>query len=228
MFNKYYLECAPIYCHYIYSRRFDSIYVISTLVALFGGLSTALRLAIPYLINLIFFLKHRRTMTSQSERQTIRTRLKNTVLMIEKSIEELNIFSSQSRDPNRIHHGRIASRLYIILFTVSISVLIVYTLLSVQTISQIVESPTQEQYEKLFEQYNQTLQCPCTVVSIPYEEFLQVTPTYHQVCSSDFVQPWWYQRFLPVSSSDISFGKSSYGFRSNESVSTQTCSIKFV
>ncbi|CAF3872057.1 unnamed protein product, partial [Rotaria sp. Silwood1] len=62
--------------------------------------------------------------------------------------------------------------------------------LSVQTISQTVASPTQEQYEKLLKQYSQTLQCPCTTISIPYEDFLRVASIYHQVCSSDFIQSW--------------------------------------
>ncbi|CAF3953325.1 unnamed protein product, partial [Rotaria sp. Silwood1] len=204
MFHKYYLECAPIYCHYIDSRRFDLIYVITILVALFGGLNTVLRLITPYLVNLIFFLKHRRFVARESESQTTQTRLRNFISYIKNTMEELNMFSNHSRDLSRVRHGRIASRLYIILFTVFISVLIVYTSLSVQTISQTVASPTQEQYEKLLKQYSQTLQCPCTTISIPYEDFLRVAPIYHQVCSSDFIQSWWYQSLLPLNVSDLS------------------------
>ncbi|CAF4358742.1 unnamed protein product, partial [Rotaria sp. Silwood2] len=68
-----------------------------------------------------------------------------------------------------------------------------------------VESPTQEQCEKLFERYNQTLQCSCTVLSIPYEKFLQVTSIYHQVCSSDFIQSRLYQSFLSPNEFNRSF-----------------------
>lgn len=43
------------------------------------------------------------------------------------------------------------------------------------------------------ERYSDTLQCPCTVISIRHEDFITITSTFHQLCSSDFVQPWWYE-----------------------------------
>lgn len=86
----------------------------------------------------------------------------------------------------------------------TISVLIVYISTSAQTIVETVESPTQEQYEKLFKQHGQILKCLCSSVSIPYGEFLQIIPIYHEVCSSDFVQQWWYQSLLPLNQTDAS------------------------
>ncbi|CAF4340414.1 unnamed protein product [Rotaria sp. Silwood2] len=106
------------------------------------------------------------------------------------NLEKLNIFSNQSPDSIRIRHGRIASRLYLILLIVFICVLIVYTSISVQTIIKTVKPPTSEEYKKIFAQSSQTLQCPCTVALIPFEEVLQVIPHYHQICSSDLIQPW--------------------------------------
>ena len=67
-----------------------------------------------------------------------------------------------------------------------------------KTVTNTILLPSLEQYEKLQDKYPHTLQCPCTVISIPYEELLQVTPTYHQVCGSDFVQSWWYENLFPI------------------------------
>ena len=47
-FSAYYEECAPISCTYVLSARFDWIFVITTLVALVGGLNVALRLITPH------------------------------------------------------------------------------------------------------------------------------------------------------------------------------------
>lgn len=60
LYDQYYLQCAPTQCTYSYSRRFDIAYVVTTLLALFGGLTAALRLMTPFIIDLILFIKHRR------------------------------------------------------------------------------------------------------------------------------------------------------------------------
>lgn len=73
------------------------------------------------------------------------------------------------------------------------TILIIYTSVSTQIVTYTTEYPTEKEYEYLFEEYNQTLQCPCSTVTIPYEEFLEITPVYHQICTSDFVQPWFYK-----------------------------------
>jgi hypothetical protein len=36
-----------------------------------------------------------------------------------------------------------------------------------------------------------SLQCPCTKLSVSYENIIDLEPTYHQICSNDFVSPIW-------------------------------------
>ncbi|CAF1689503.1 unnamed protein product, partial [Adineta ricciae] len=48
-----------------------------------------------------------------------------------------------------------------------------------------------KQYEQLYNKYPNTLTCSCNELSIKYEEFIQLTPIYHEICSSDFVQQEW-------------------------------------
>ncbi|CAF3935239.1 unnamed protein product, partial [Rotaria sordida] len=40
-------------------------------------------------------------------------------------------------------------------------------------------------------QYPDTLRCPCTKLAIPYGTFVNVVPSFHQVCSSNFVSQSW-------------------------------------
>ncbi|CAF3620192.1 unnamed protein product [Rotaria sp. Silwood1] len=51
--------------------------------------------------------------------------------------------------------------------------------------------PSLETYEKLFNDHPNTIQCPCTHLSVPYGAFLNVSFVLHQVCSSDIVSPMW-------------------------------------
>jgi hypothetical protein len=69
------LACWPIYCTYTFTRRFDWIYVITTLVALLGGLTTALRLIAPLLIDIILYLKKKQS--SQLQQNQSKSEKKN-------------------------------------------------------------------------------------------------------------------------------------------------------
>ena len=46
-FSAYYNQCAPSQCSYTYEERFSIPYLISTVCAVIGGLSVALRISIP-------------------------------------------------------------------------------------------------------------------------------------------------------------------------------------
>ena len=69
LYEQYFLQCAPIKCTYSYSRRFDIVYVVTTLLALFGGLTAALRLITPFVIDLVLFIKNRPSTTTEVQVQ---------------------------------------------------------------------------------------------------------------------------------------------------------------
>jgi hypothetical protein len=46
-----------------------------------------------------------------------------------------------------------------------------------------------------------TLECPCSQTAIPFNTFISFAPTFHQVCSSNFVADYWISLFMPVKSS---------------------------
>ncbi|CAF4236054.1 unnamed protein product, partial [Adineta steineri] len=150
IYGSYYEQCAPVYCSYTYSQRFDLVYVITTLIALFGGLNIALHLIAPYLIDCLLFLKKKLFLRNEFQQN------------------ETPIPTFQNHFHNLVK----------------------------KTMNKTITSPSQDQYKELQERYPDTLQCFCTEISIPYGELIEITPIYHQVCTSDFVQSWWYQNLI--------------------------------
>ncbi len=55
-FDRYFNECAPQSCQYSYSTKFNRIYVITTLIALFGGLTDGLHFVVSCISLLVFKL----------------------------------------------------------------------------------------------------------------------------------------------------------------------------
>ena len=55
-FDRYFNECNPQSCQYSYSKKYNRIYVLTTLIALFGGLTEGLHLIISYMSLVTFKL----------------------------------------------------------------------------------------------------------------------------------------------------------------------------
>ena len=103
----------------------------------------------------------------------------------------LNLFDSQSSDPRIIRRALLSTRLFLILFVISVFTLTLCTALMIRVKSGTVRRPTQTAYERLRKSYSTTLECPCAHISIPYGTFVNVVPVFHQVCFSHFVSQLW-------------------------------------
>lgn len=105
---------------------------------------------------------------------------------------ELNIFSAPPladiEEQNYQHRGNvIATRIYLLILFLILSVFTIATILIPQSIEVIVQHPSSKQFETL----PKDTVCSCSQVSIPYSEFLIIRPSFHVVCSSDFVSDQW-------------------------------------
>jgi hypothetical protein len=89
---------------------------------------------------------------------------------------------------SNIHDAIYSTRLYIILLTIGILILVFYESISIRIENITVSKPTLNEYEQLYAQYSSTLVCPCTNLSVSYSSIMSIQPRYHQVCSSDFVK----------------------------------------
>ena len=108
---------------------------------------------------------------------------------------------------DNLYQGRtnvIATRVYLILLVVIIFILTLNTSLTNQSIEIVIEYPTRVQFESL----PSDAQCGCSKVSLSYDQFLSQRPSFHPICSSDFVSDAWI--------SSVYFGNQSTSFRSND------------
>ncbi|CAF4181971.1 unnamed protein product, partial [Adineta steineri] len=198
-YENYYKECQPIKCSYTYVDRNNIIFIITTLISLIGGLVKILRFTIPKLVKFMprlmkkirkYFRSSRSETVSENDvtEPTIGKRHK-----IKNLVQKLNLFPSipPSTNESDLRNQRISTRLFIIVLVFSIIILVTYNSLIYVTMIGNINSPDLTQYLDLYSQYPQTLTCPCTDITIKYEEFLEIDYTLHQLCSSSFVTNDW-------------------------------------
>lgn len=53
-YSAYYSNCQPRFCRYNVNERAQALYIITTLLGLYGGLSVVLRLLVPHLSKFLF------------------------------------------------------------------------------------------------------------------------------------------------------------------------------
>lgn len=106
---------------------------------------------------------------------------------IRHSIQNLNVYETEAAT----NYQLLASRIYIALLIISISIISLFVGLGQQTDAFDVASPTELQFEYLHSQYSTVLTCPCSKIAISYEKFLNLSFVTHQVCSSQFVSSNW-------------------------------------
>ena len=86
---------------------------------------------------------------------------------------------------------RISTRLFIVVLTLSLAVLLIRTAAATVLKTFVIANPSFEQYKQLHARYSSTLACPCRHVSNPYKSFVSINYTLHEVCSSVFVTKQW-------------------------------------
>ncbi len=108
-------------------------------------------------------------------------------------VVKFNIFPSvpPSIDQYELRTQRISTKLFILLLTASLTILLLYTSLIRVTKTINVETPSFARYEQLYSTYSPTLTCPCTKISLNYDKFLHVDYKLHQVCNTTLVNQSW-------------------------------------
>ncbi|UJR12721.1 hypothetical protein I4U23_016895 [Adineta vaga] len=208
-YKIFYESCAPLYCSYSQTiRKTSFIRLIITLVSMLGGIVVSLRILTPHLVNIILkFSKKFKSKTNQRSqvRHNFFVQLKNIILnlikLLRNVIVELNIFTLRNfgTDVDRItvkHYGRLATRLYLILFTVGISILIFYGIIQLFISTKSFNKPSLIVYKHLKQLYGDDLKCKCSVIASTYDHFVTITPIFHSICSSQYVLEEWRLDFV--------------------------------
>jgi len=68
-----------------------------------------------------------------------------------------------------------------------------FTALNDETVIITTTNPSFTTYNSLEQIYSTTLQCPCSNKAISQQRFMSFSPTFHQICSSGFIDDAWIQ-----------------------------------
>jgi hypothetical protein len=85
----------------------------------------------------------------------------------------------------------ISTYLFIFVFSVSLVIISFYKILVTIPTTVVVDSPNYSEYLDLYDKYNQSLQCPCMRIAVPYSSYMEMNASLHQICSSVYVTPLW-------------------------------------
>ena len=127
-------------------------------------------------------------------------RLKRLFGVLYKSILNYNLYQTTSTDAVNVHEQRIYTRVYLILWTSCMTLLLLYPAVKERTITKTYVQPSFLDYAYLRDLYFNDINCPCTRISIPYKEFvteLRVN-AFHQACSTSVI------RFTLIGGNDAS------------------------
>jgi hypothetical protein len=116
-------------------------------------------------------------------------RLRTFVLFSKTYLSQLNLFYKGVQDEQTIRNERRSTRLYLLLFIFSIVILTFYYIIIPDPHTIITESPPFRKYLTLV--HHSSLQCPCSKISVEYDQFTQIEPFYHEICQSDFISNDW-------------------------------------
>ncbi|UJR12021.1 hypothetical protein I4U23_016199 [Adineta vaga] len=146
--------------------------------------------------NLTF--SHQRPVVICYEETSKMTKIKKKFLWLWLKIKMINLFDSESNDITKQKYERHTTRLYIFIIIIAFIALLCYTVITEETIVYTIRNPSLETYEKLYQIYSNTLQCICTKISIPYSKIITVQASYHQVCTSLFVDPTFFSQLAYI------------------------------
>lgn len=89
------------------------------------------------------------------------------------------------------HDQILTTRLYIVLFGVSLLGVFLITTVPQQTTTYIINNPSMTVYEQ-FKESQSSFTCSCSNINVPYSSFIPLSePILHQICSSPFINQTW-------------------------------------
>jgi len=124
-----------------------------------GGLNKGLRLLTILIGKIIFTIVNR-----QNNRHIPRR--------IFHKIKNLNLFETAEQDESIKREQKIDTKVYLILFMCCLSIILFYTMINERSIIETHLLNSVDEYNLFYDQYENDLNCPCTRISIPYDNFI--------------------------------------------------------
>ncbi|CAF3030196.1 unnamed protein product [Rotaria sp. Silwood2] len=110
-----------------------------------------------------------------------------------RNIRELNLYSDNPFWSSTLTTAEQISstRLFLILTSISVLVVIGYASLSIRTHEVTLNKFSISDFERLEARYRTTFRATCTKTSIPFNKFMNLSVKFHQICSSPFIENEW-------------------------------------
>ena len=109
---------------------------------------------------------------------------------IYQSVKTMNLFESEITDEITIRRQQIYTRIYLVLYTTTLSIILFYTAVVERSTSKTYSTSSIEYHKQLVMNLRTNdLACPCTRISIPYSEFINElrVDRMHEACSTDIL-----------------------------------------
>ncbi|CAF1036853.1 unnamed protein product [Rotaria sp. Silwood1] len=207
-FENYFAACAPRSIFYSYERRFHLGKTITMSLSAFGGLVIIWQLITPAIVKIwqrIKWKKQPNQPTTDPEQSSVDLEVLNMTpnpinkvitSNVHRTIRNFNLFPpNKKNDPEEERIGIIATRLYIVLTLIGLTVLGFYTFLSTRSQTHTEKSPSLSKFEELYSIQSSKLSCPCSSLSMSYGRIMSLSPRYHSICSSDYLEDYWLSYF---------------------------------
>ncbi|UJR07421.1 hypothetical protein I4U23_011707, partial [Adineta vaga] len=179
-YSTYFHQCSPSMCTYTTRNRVNLSIAITLFISLYGGLIIILRFVASYFIDILSKLKDHSNPQNTQTFSSIQ------------AMKQLNLFKNiHDRTGASIRQQRIITRIYLIFLFGSISILLLFTTLSNEITTITISNPSIIIYKSLENIYSTTLRCPCSNKTISHQTFMSFSPTFHQICSSGFIDDAW-------------------------------------
>lgn len=217
-YSSYFTQCQPLSCSYQVSQHNSLLETVIRIIGLIGGLSVSLRILVPFLVLLCakiirsqWWSHHRQTPGQPSKNLFILQRFLTNEFLdtcfvrlvtfgtnIRDWFMKLNVFDDANRTSN-IEQQLQGTRIYLFLLFISLFLLSIHTSLNYHTNTFTITKPSFQQYQQLQQSYgSDSVNCPCSQLSIPYSSFIQLKCNLHPVCTSQFISDLYLQQLFQI------------------------------
>ncbi|UJR19493.1 hypothetical protein I4U23_022622 [Adineta vaga] len=162
-YKQFYESCAPLSCSYSLSiHKQNFLGVIVILASMIGGIVVSLRILTPYLVKCV--------------------------------IKLTTIFNKKSNQTEQVHRNCIDQLRITIQYSVQFlhNTLIEFNIFTSRDLGSDADRVTAKYYGRWATQiYGEQLQCSCSRIASTYQQFVNIQPIFHSICSSKFVSEQW-------------------------------------
>lgn len=219
-FDSFYSKCQAEYCYYSFQRRFDIMFMLTTVLSIFGGLFIVLKYFSLFLTNHCLSRKSAEATTTpkmshvngQSKGEIIvyfqfftyqihsyfisankaSSRMDRLKQTVRGKLVEINpIHKQDQQSSSSVRKEQLTDILFYTILALLLILIALYLVLVDQSQLITVSKPSEDVYRHLNLKYSQTLSCSCSNAVQEYRSLIKVNYSFHGICSSSMISTEW-------------------------------------